>query len=39
MIECPECNNQFELIWNISWEVPTYCPFCGEEINYEELDK
>ena len=36
MIECPECNNYFEIIWS-GIERPTYCPFCGQEINYQEL--
>jgi uncharacterized Zn-finger protein len=37
-VVCPECDARFAVIWNRSWETdggPLYCPFCGEEFEYE----
>lgn len=40
MIQCPECDVWFYVVWNrCAWVFngPDYCPFCGDEIDYASL--
>lgn len=38
-ISCPSCGSpDFTVIFNNNGvDRPEYCPFCGDEIDYEEL--
>lgn len=36
---CPYCGIEYEVIWNVYWEEPTYCPFCGEDVSVEVEDE
>ena len=33
---CPHCGQRYEVIFNVSYAEPIYCPFCGEEILNDE---
>ena len=36
-IKCPFCDFRFTVIWNgDGLGAPTYCPRCGEELDYGE---
>jgi hypothetical protein len=32
---CPKCDEWFELTRNACSPPPEYCPFCGQEIEWE----
>ena len=31
MVTCEHCGQRYQVIWNVCWDRPTYCPFCGRE--------
>lgn len=39
-VQCPNCDAWFYVVWNRSLETmdgPKFCPFCGDEIDYQFL--
>jgi hydrogenase maturation factor HypF (carbamoyltransferase family) len=41
MVTCPECDTNFEVVWNRTpfYSDIQYCPFCGVEFSEEDHEK
>ena len=42
MLRCPACDERFYVVWQRSattGDGPEYCPFCGEEVDYSEMEE
>ena len=39
LVQCPDCGRWFLVVWaNDGLGPPEYCPMCGTEINFEDLE-